>query len=79
MKKNTWTVRCLADESFVPSAQRTSVLYCRLSDFITHKGSLAQMLTSQEALLENQGHWQVLRAYCPNVYTVMPLKLMRKS
>ena len=33
MKKNTWNVRCLVDESFVPSAQRTSVLYCRLSDF----------------------------------------------
>ena len=32
-KKNTWKVRCLVDESFVPSAQRASVLYCRLSDF----------------------------------------------
>ena len=30
--KNTWNVRRLIDESFVPSAQRTSVLYCRLSD-----------------------------------------------
>ena len=29
MKKNTWNV----DESFVPLAQRTSVLYFRLSDF----------------------------------------------
>ena len=33
MKKNTWNVRHLLDESFVPSAQRTSILYCRLSDF----------------------------------------------
>ena len=33
MKKNTWNVRHLIDESFVPSAQRTSViLCCRLSD-----------------------------------------------
>ena len=33
MKKNTWNVRRLVYESFVPRAQRTSVLYCRLSDF----------------------------------------------
>ena len=33
-KKNTWNVRPLVDELFVPSAQRTSVLYCRLSDFM---------------------------------------------
>ena len=32
-KKNTWNVRPLVNESFVPSAQQTSVLYCRLSDF----------------------------------------------
>ena len=32
-EKNTWNVRCLVDESFVPSAQRASVLYWRLSDF----------------------------------------------
>ena len=34
MKKNdTWNIRRLVDESFVPSAQQTSILYCRLSDF----------------------------------------------
>jgi hypothetical protein len=33
MKENTWNVRCLVDELFVPSAQRTSLSYCRLSDF----------------------------------------------
>ena len=32
-KKNIWNVRCLVDDSFVPSAQQTSILYCRLSDF----------------------------------------------
>ena len=32
-KKNTWNVRHLVNQSFVPSARRTSVLYCRLSDF----------------------------------------------
>ena len=33
MKENTWNVRRLINESFVPSAQQTSILYCRLSDF----------------------------------------------
>ena len=32
-KNNTWNFRHLDDESFVPENQRTSVLYCRLSDF----------------------------------------------
>ena len=35
MKKenNTWNIRRLVDETFVPSAQQTSVLYSRLMDF----------------------------------------------
>ena len=32
-QNNTWNINRLADESFVPSAQQTSVLYCRLTDF----------------------------------------------
>ena len=32
-KNNTWNIRRLVDESFVSSAQQTSVLYCRLTDF----------------------------------------------
>ena len=32
-KKNTWNVRHLVNELFVPLAQQTSLLYCRLSDF----------------------------------------------
>ena len=31
MEKKTWNFRRLVNESFVQSAQRTSVLYCRLS------------------------------------------------
>ena len=31
-KKNSCYVRHLVDNSFVPSAQQTSVLYCKLSD-----------------------------------------------
>ena len=32
-KDNALNIRRLVDESFVPATQRTSVLYCRLSDF----------------------------------------------
>ena len=31
--RNTWNIRYLVDESFVPANKGTSVLYCRLSDF----------------------------------------------
>ena len=31
-KDNTWNIRCLVDESFVPSAQQTSVLDCQISN-----------------------------------------------
>ena len=33
MKKNTWNVWHLVDESFVPWTRQTSILHCRLSDF----------------------------------------------
>ena len=39
-KKNTWNVRHLVDESFVPSVQQTSVLYCRLTDFKIEKTNI---------------------------------------
>ena len=32
-KKNTWNVKRLVDNLFVPLAHRTSVLYSRLTDF----------------------------------------------
>ena len=35
-EKNIWNVRFLVSQSFVPSAQQTMVLYCRLSDFWPH-------------------------------------------
>ena len=38
-KNNAWNIRCLVDESFVPSTQRASVLYWRLLDlYRLHKG-----------------------------------------
>jgi len=33
-KNNTWNIRSLVDGSFVPSAQGTGVLFCRLTDFM---------------------------------------------
>ena len=35
MKKNTWNIRLLVDDSFVPSSQQTSVIYCRLMDLMS--------------------------------------------
>ena len=35
-KNNTWNTRPLVDESFVPLTQWPTVLYWRLSDFITY-------------------------------------------
>ena len=32
-KNNAWNIRCLVDESFIPSPQHPSILYWRLSDF----------------------------------------------
>ena len=32
-KNNAWNIRRFVDESFVPSTQRASVLYWRLTDF----------------------------------------------
>ena len=34
-KNNAWNFRRFVNESFVPLAERTSVLYCRLTDFIS--------------------------------------------
>ena len=33
IKNNTWNIRLLVDDSFVPSSKQPSVLYCRLTDF----------------------------------------------
>ena len=32
-KNDTWNIRRLVEESFVPSTQLISILYCRLTDF----------------------------------------------
>ena len=34
-KNNTWNIRRLVDDSFVPSSNRPGVIYCRLTDFST--------------------------------------------
>ena len=35
-RNNTWNIRLLVDDSFVPSSKQPSVIYCRLTDFITN-------------------------------------------
>ena len=42
-KKNTWNVRPLVNESFIPIPQRTSVLYWRLSNFKIQGKSLLSL------------------------------------
>ena len=34
-KNNTWNIRLLVDDSFVPSSKQPSVIYCRLTDFLS--------------------------------------------
>ena len=46
-KNNTWNIRPLVDELFVPTAQQTSVLYCRLTDFRTMYSLLRQTMVHQ--------------------------------
>ena len=33
-KNNTWNIRRLVDNLFVPSSKQPSVLYCKLTDFM---------------------------------------------
>ena len=35
-RNNTWNIRLLVDDSFVPSSKQPSVLYCKLTDFFIH-------------------------------------------
>ena len=58
MKKSTWSVRRLVDESFVPSAQRTSVLYCRLSDLFT-QGICSQGSFNKIMIFSSKNHLKV--------------------
>ena len=54
-KNNTWNIRNLVDESFVPSAQQTSVLYCRLTDLKSHILFLGR--TQRRTLLQGLWEW----------------------
>ena len=46
-KNNAWNIRRLVNESFVPATQQTSVLYCRLSDFLSWFFLLLMIMTSE--------------------------------
>ena len=58
-KNNAWNIRSLVDESFVPSAHRTSVLCCRLRDFQTHTANIFNVIFTL--------------FMCVPLYTVIPL------
>ena len=34
-EKNTWDIRRLVNDSFIPSSKRPSVLHCKLTDFFS--------------------------------------------
>ena len=63
MKKNTWNVRRLVDEPFVPSAQGTSALYCRLFDFRCLSWGSHWCKKRDVYTRSSQLHWQ------PSMYT----------
>ena len=42
-KNNVWNIRRLVDDSFIPSAKRTNLLYCRLTDFKSNNKLLLKL------------------------------------
>ena len=43
-RNNTWNIRLLVDNSFVPSSKQPSVIYCRLTDLMTEMADWRQSL-----------------------------------
>ena len=41
-KNNTCNIRCLVDDSFVPSSKQPSIIYCRLTDFYSEQREIAE-------------------------------------
>ena len=85
MKKNTWNVKRLVDDSFVPSAQRPSVLYSRLTVFKALLKTVASLTVLEGNLrytvLEFMGkHWAFgstsflyVEGFVRNAYLHVPL------
>jgi hypothetical protein len=66
-KKNTWNIRRLVDQSFVPLAQWTSVLYCRLSDLRENKTNKSEPIAEKKKVekkrkkvKERLGKWKIV-------------------
>ena len=52
-KNNTWNIRLLVDNSFVPSSKQPSVIYCRLTDFkIYQKYNNIQVIPNAKKIAE---------------------------
>ena len=64
-KNNTWNIKCLVDELFLPLAQQTRVLYCRLTDFMSamsvrdFRGLCANYYTLSGSTAEKTWRWNV--------------------
>ena len=67
-KSSTWNIRCLVDDSFVPSSKRPSVSYCKLTDFC--------ILTSVEVILGQLSTESSVYALCSKMSTKTVLFLI---
>ena len=70
-KNDNWNIRRLVNELFVPSAQQTSVLYCRLT--LSCSLQSRSKWTIEQFKPVQQSKQQALRVYCPNVYAVVTI------
>ena len=79
-KKNTWNIRLLVDDSFVPLSKQPSLIYCRLTDFKkSRERSLGQtpftMITKITKTANPKNKWflpkKVLKIF-KNTYTGGP-------
>ena len=92
MKKDAWKIRRLVDEFFVSMSQRTSVSYCRLSDFEiafseSEKSNLGQRYDNDNdvihvssrrlALCPHTLHWVAFEKNGVDTETVPPFSFWR--
>ena len=80
-KNNTWNIKCLVDESFVPATQRSSILYSRLSDFRFQSLWLARSIPKSESR-HTKALWHLRLCLCLTVAKIaseMIVKIKEKK
>ena len=45
-KNDTWSIKCLVDDSFVPLSKQTCVIYCRLTDLWGGRGQKTRKISA---------------------------------